>query len=279
MVTNTEKNLRMLLQVAKKQVDASGRSASPADGKGDTDDDIQMCLQSIKETIVQAVQLHKYKNGMFESLISEQTSILTDLQLLSCSVFTTAAEKSVFKEATAKIRSLLDRSAHGERNMNFSSSLDDYLTDTAWMSDLSDVFEQDMHASGQYVPPMMLQSLQPDGTVRQTTTIESSSGVQNYVGGVVGVPPGAPSGFDSDLAALFRNSKAKREGERIASHHRMAVADPADMLSADSSTDVAPSTKDNKPSRGGDNKKGDQKGFHLEDFGIDFKENLKRAFG
>ena len=139
----------------------------------------------------------------------------------------------MFKEATAQIRSLLDRIAQGECEMDSSSSLDEFCAESVWMLRLSDVFEQDMQACGQYVPPMTIQIVRqrPDGSVLQIHTLESS-GLQIQEGGVVEIPPGAPPGFDSDIAALFRDSKARHEGELIVSHHQMAVAGLTDIPSS-----------------------------------------------
>lgn len=213
-----------------------------------TKEDVRAYIPAAKETILVAVHLHKYKNGLFASLISPQSSIITDLHLLSRSALTTPAEKRVIKEVKSKIQQLLDSLIQDERETTI-PCFQVFCETMAWMTSLTHVFEEDMRASGQYVPLMFGQVFNPDGSVSQTTTFRDS-GVQTYEGGVAGIPSDAPAGFDTAIAAAFRDSKTKNEGWRIFSRHRMSMASHADMLSAHDSTNNVPSPKGSKSARG-----------------------------
>jgi hypothetical protein len=63
--------------------------------------------------------------------------------------------------------------------------------------DICDIFSEDRRKRGEYVPPIMIQTVGDNGEVGPTVTLESSGKSTYHRGGTYGVVPGAPPEFNA----------------------------------------------------------------------------------
>jgi len=84
------------------------------------------------------------------------------------------------------------------------------------MDEFTTIFSDDARKRGFYISPFTVQTLNADGTVKETHTL-SHDGVQNVVkGGNPGVPPNAPEGFKSPcIIEVGGNKKKSAAGEKM----------------------------------------------------------------
>jgi hypothetical protein len=73
------------------------------------------------------------------------------------------------------------------------------------------IFKQDAEGRGLYIPPTTAQTINSDGTIKQTARI-SDEGVEMMQGGIPGIPVSAPEEFikANEETAKFLEEQVKR---------------------------------------------------------------------
>jgi hypothetical protein len=243
----------------------------------------------MSETLVLYMDKYNYKRGAFKGMITRATPIPDALDLLINSPLTTADEKAIFRKTRTMYAKLLQRVANGERvsDMDFFVAMMVSGTD---VFALTDIFDADRKDQGQYVPPTFTQTLNEDGTVKETREIYADGSVTTTQGGVRGVPPSAPKGFENTMYPVMigfsgdegagKNSgqkKKKKQKKRTNKKKHTNKKDggndkDSDMVTADdqigdemNGSNLTPSKLKNKDGK-------DQA------FGTSFERNLRGAF-
>jgi hypothetical protein len=80
------------------------------------------------------------------------------------------------------------------------------------------IFKQDAEGRGLYIPPTTVQTINSDGTIKQTARI-SDEGAKMMQGGIPGIPVSAPEEFikaNKETAKFFRGAGKKSNGRVLA---------------------------------------------------------------
>lgn len=156
-------------------------------------------IAAIQATFDKALNTAGYKGGAFRGLTNASTPPLDVLNILLASELVTEQEKAKafrpWKQALIRF----------------------YNTDPAAVSPLQmimlmmrcpewcEVFDDDIRKRGGYVPPTMIQTLNDNGTVNETRTLDRNGNVQVTEGGRPSEVPGAPEHFNKAQGKHWEN--------------------------------------------------------------------------
>lgn len=174
---------------------------------------IDSFLQAIKETLLLAIGPRRYKNGAFAGVATQATSMADDLNFMISSPLVTAHEKRVFEKVKRSVVKLRNMKVQGEKLDTFQ-----VLMESECGHELVKVFSADMKARGEYVPPMMLQTLGENGEIEESILIDKDGGGTRYQGGKPGVVPGAPEAFNK-AQEQAHGDLLNRHGKEGSDHH------------------------------------------------------------
>ena len=146
------------------------------------------------------VERSHYKGGAFAAAVTTTSPVLDDLNTIISSPLLTAYEKSIFTQMKKSTIVLRNMKAKG----NTPNSLQ-IITAFDWSTALEDVMSADMETRGEYVPPMMMQTLGDNGEIKESIVIDNNGGETHHKGGKPGVVPGAPSWFNEAQAKAHGN--------------------------------------------------------------------------
>ncbi|TVY75548.1 hypothetical protein LSUE1_G010066 [Lachnellula suecica] len=141
---------------------------------------------AISQTFLMQVHERNYKNGVFKKLITKDTPLLKMFDILISSVHTSPYEKEVLKECCGDF---IRRSKLREQK------IEDFIKGIAITEKVTEMFDADASSQGIYIPPTLIQTVNQDGSIGKTTTIDRHGNPTETEGGIHCVPPGAPEEF------------------------------------------------------------------------------------
>lgn len=169
---------------------------------------------ALRASIALGIHDQNFKNGAFKASIPRAGADVVDaLDVLIASDLLLHSEKEVVENC---------RNAWIQHREAWFGSTDKYeqlmnmMDATQYFEPLFEMFKRDADSRGPYVPDMTLQSMNEDGSVKETTTFDSNGMPITTEGGIMGVPTGAPEGFvenEKKFAASCGLSGDKSEGE------------------------------------------------------------------
>ncbi|TVY17297.1 hypothetical protein LARI1_G005489 [Lachnellula arida] len=164
---------------------------------------------AVHETILKAVHDCNFRGGVFKSKITRSTSVVQAFNILIGSADITPAEKRVFKD----VRKVFITLSKLGREPTFL----DVLPAVGCTEKMGEIFEKDAQSQGIYVPGMTMQALNDDGTVKETTVLNSDGSSTTTAGGIHGVPTGAPAHFVKQQEAQTKlfSEAAKKDDFRV----------------------------------------------------------------
>ncbi|KAK2763176.1 hypothetical protein FQN54_009812 [Arachnomyces sp. PD_36] len=213
-------------------------------------------FESVKDTIYMGVHEYDFKGGAFKGKITQHTTVREGINILRESPLLSKSEKD---KLDATHRALLDYELNGWDGLTEGS----LLKKTIPTMGLTDIFNEDMKRRGEYVPPDRIASLAHaqglQAGITTTTIIAESDGTSRITrSGRMGVPSGAPAGFNAagaqEMEDLFGGKGDGKQGN-MEKKDRARTPDK---------------TKKTKPDNG--------KNSDKTDFGADFKKNVRSAF-
>ena len=145
---------------------------------------------AMKETLLQANGPYGYKNGAFAGAVTPATSVIDDFNVMINSPLVTAHEKRVFEKTKDLLVRYRNMKARGEEPDNLQ-----FAADFECAFELEKVLSADRKARGEYVPPLMMQTVGKNGEIEESILVDDDGGTR-YKGGKPGVVPGAPEVFN-----------------------------------------------------------------------------------
>ena len=154
-------------------------------------DPIDGALTAIKETLLIGIGPYRYKNGAFAGAVTPATSVIDDFNIMISSPLVTAREKHVFENVKNWVVKLRNMKARGEE-----PDIPQLLKDGECAMEMSGLFSAEKKARGEYVPPMMVQTVGENGEIEESILLRDDGGETRYKGGKPGVVPGAPEAYN-----------------------------------------------------------------------------------
>lgn len=177
----------------------------------------QISVRALQQQFFVSIHRDNYKGGIFKSQIKETTPVLTSFDILISSPELTSTEKATLQVLRQQFINMENTDWRGK-------DIDLLLMSIPLFERLPELFQEDMKKRGQYVAPMMRQVPDPaTGAVRHTSTMDSDGNITNMEGGIAGVIPGAPLGFDYSGSTFIEignggsEKKNSEEGTKTAS--------------------------------------------------------------
>jgi hypothetical protein len=224
-------------------------------------------VQALSDTLVMAANQSKYKNGAFSGLINHDTPVLEALNMLIDSPLTTTHEKNVFRRNRTMYVKLQARVA-ARKQLSHLDLLRAMNQAGTTPFEMSDVFDADSRTRGEYVAPLLFQTLNSDGSVAVSKEILEDGTVKTTQGGVKGVPPSAPDSFGGSGFGIKINHGTSeacgQKDEDLSGNSQTGGEENGQGQNADNGKDKC--TKAPKE----DDKDGD--------FGFVFRKNLRGVF-
>lgn len=146
--------------------------------------DVGMHITAWRQSLVLAVQEWNYKEVAFKDKITTSTNVVDGLDILIASPLLSEKEKAAFSGLRASLVKLLTQSSR----MTSVDLLVELIPST---EQVTNIFDEDRKKQGQYVPPMMAQSIGGDGKVKKTFEIGDDGNIKTKKGGEFGVVPSA----------------------------------------------------------------------------------------
>jgi hypothetical protein len=164
-------------------------------------------ISAVRAVFDKALNKDGYKDNAFHCLINSGTPPLDSLNILLASHLVTEEEKNkAFRPWKSTLLQVHQADASA---MNTFELLTLMMKCPTWC----EVFEDDIRSRGGYVPPMTLQTIGKDGTVKETHTINRDGTAQVTKGGRLGEVPGAPEDFNEAQSKLLRTSVDNKTSE------------------------------------------------------------------
>lgn len=172
---------------------------------------------AMHESILKGVHEYNFRGGIFKSQIPKSTSVVQAYNILISSADTTQAEKRVFKDARKVFITL--------SKLGREPTLLDVLPSIGGIEKMREIFEKDARSQGIYVPGTTMQTLNNDGTVKETIVVNSDGSSTTSAGGIHGVPTGAPAHFvkQQEAQTKFFSEALKKDGGASSPHKDPAM--------------------------------------------------------
>jgi hypothetical protein len=144
----------------------------------------------MRDTILLSIHQKNFRNGAFVNLIAKDTPVVDALNILHMSSHLSSSEKDNTKSVRDQFIALRSRVPDNEL-----PGLLGMLPLHDPMEKMMKIFDDDASARGLYVPQDMIQVMNKDGSVKQSTIMNVDGTGTVTEGGVHGVPPGASEEF------------------------------------------------------------------------------------
>jgi hypothetical protein len=168
--------------------------------------------------LLHKVKLYSYKNGAFKDSITSKLSTEKILNKLLGSPLTTNDEKKIIREAREKLTTLhkifsgaaMPESRHCKSTYEaFELLFDQFIYD-----------EEPRAPYGRYSPPIVLQTFNNDGSIKETHRVRRDGSATITQGGIWKVAPDAPEWFKQARMALTeREGGPALKGVRVKVDH------------------------------------------------------------
>ncbi|PGH27740.1 hypothetical protein AJ80_00527 [Polytolypa hystricis UAMH7299] len=152
----------------------------------------KLAIPSLNDSLQLAVQHHNFKNGAFNGKISNRTPLLEGIDICLASRVLSNGERDIFR---------MMRAAAVEQQQGDWDKIPDADVLKKMMPvvhAMTKMFTDDMKEQGMYVPPALIQSYNPaSNKTTKNITIDDEGNMRLADGGVAGLVPGAPAGFNA----------------------------------------------------------------------------------
>lgn len=174
--------------------------------------DIDISLWAMKETLLLGNDPYRYKNGAFAGAVTQDTSMVDDLNVMISSPLVTAREKWVFEKAKKCVLRLRNMKARGEE-----PDIVQCFEEGKCALELNKVLWAEKEARGEYEPPLMMQTVGENWEIKESVLIDDDGGETRYKGEKPGVVPGAPEAFNKAQEQAHGNL-FNRHGKKGSDH-------------------------------------------------------------
>lgn len=169
-------------------------------------------FQAVHDTIVKGVIELNFKNGPFMNSITKTIPAVEAMHILAASPHLSTPDKETVNTCRNEFIAIRNRFPG-----DMEPSPMDVVPFMRAMEKMWKIFKQDAQGRGLYIPPTTVQTINSDGTVKQTVSI-SDEGVEMMQGGIPGIPVSAPEEFikaNEETAKVFRAASQKSNGRVV----------------------------------------------------------------
>jgi hypothetical protein len=125
-------------------------------------------LEGLRDSMLTGIHKLSYKDGVFKEKISQNTPFVEALDILIGSPLPTGEEK-------AKFSTLRRYYVESEESGRKESSGERFLCFLQSGMEFEEVFAKNANARGQYVPPLLIETVKTDGTVWYTENLDDGN--------------------------------------------------------------------------------------------------------
>jgi hypothetical protein len=127
-------------------------------------------FDAIHDTILMAVHQQNYKNGAFKNSIVATTPVISALNFLIASSHLSFSEKDIIKTFRKKYSDIANKFPDDEPAVKGDSFIVATLEVYPSLDAMATIFTNDARDRGVYIPPICIQTLNEDGSVKETRT-------------------------------------------------------------------------------------------------------------